>query len=45
MNIRRAKVEDVETLILIRWEFTLEHQPWRNFLRECGKLVKYASAA
>lgn len=40
MNIRKAREEDIESLILMRWEFTLEHQPevkddYEIFATEC----------
>jgi len=27
MNIREAAEKDIDSLILMRWEFTIEHQP------------------
>lgn len=47
MNIRRAAEEDIEMLILMRWEFTLEHQPdarddFELFATECRAFLEQA---
>ncbi|WP_159886077.1 GNAT family N-acetyltransferase [Paenibacillus puerhi] len=47
MNIRRAKEEDIPALILMRWEFTLEHQPeiqdeFELFAVECRVFLEQA---
>ncbi|OXM14770.1 GNAT family N-acetyltransferase [Paenibacillus herberti] len=47
MNIRRATEKDIETLILMRWEFTFEHQPEVNgdfevFATECRAFLEQA---
>ncbi|SFB54514.1 Acetyltransferase (GNAT) domain-containing protein [Cohnella sp. OV330] len=47
MRIRRAYVEDIEALILMRWEFTLEHQPdtsddFELFAAECRTFLEEA---
>ncbi|MFC5703517.1 GNAT family N-acetyltransferase [Cohnella faecalis] len=45
MNIRKATVEDIAALILMRWEFTLEHQPevsdnFELFATECRAFLE-----
>ncbi|WP_217597815.1 GNAT family N-acetyltransferase [Cohnella sp. GbtcB17] len=47
MRIRRAYIEDIEALILMRWEFTLEHQPEMSddlelFAAECRAFLEEA---
>lgn len=47
MNIRKATVGDIDALILMRWEFTLEHQPEVNddfelFATECRVFLEEA---
>lgn len=47
MNIRKAREEDIEPLILMRWEFTLEHQPevkddYKKFATECKAFLLQA---
>lgn len=47
MNIRLATNEDIEALILMRWEFTLEHQPGVSddfdfFATECRTFLRQA---
>lgn len=47
MNIREAGMEDISALILMRWEFTLEHQPelsddFELFAAECRTFLEEA---
>ncbi|RED58518.1 GNAT family N-acetyltransferase [Cohnella lupini] len=47
MNIRLAVEEDVDALIRMRWDFTLEHQPevegdYRLFSKECREFLTAA---
>lgn len=47
MKIRKAREEDVDTLILMRWEFTFEHQPgvqddYELFAAECRVFLEQA---
>ncbi|WP_373228908.1 N-acetyltransferase family protein [Cohnella sp.] len=47
MIIRQASEEDVDALILMRWEFTLEHQPemkddYNLFATECRAFLHQA---
>lgn len=45
MNIRKATEGDINALILMRWEFTLEHQPgvsddFEFFATECRAFLE-----
>ncbi len=47
MNIRLAKEEDMDVLIQMRWDFTLEHQPevigdFELFAQECREFLVQA---
>ena len=47
MNIRKAVEEDIAALILMRWEFTLEHHPevgddFELFATECREFLAQA---
>lgn len=47
MNIRKATTEDIDALILMRWEYTLEHQPGMSddfelFATECRVFLEEA---
>ncbi|MDG0792997.1 GNAT family N-acetyltransferase [Cohnella ginsengisoli] len=47
MRIRQAHLEDIEALILMRWELTLEHQPetsddFELFAAECRTFLEEA---
>jgi GNAT superfamily N-acetyltransferase len=47
MNIRKAREDDMEALIRMRWEFTLEHQPevkgdYELFAQECREFLVQA---
>lgn len=47
MEIREATEEDIEALIMMRWEFTLEHQPelkddYELFATECRAFLLQA---
>lgn len=47
MNIRKAAESDIDTLTLMRWEFTLEHQPearddYELFATECRAFLEQA---
>jgi len=47
MNVRKASVDDIEALIMMRWEFTLEHQPevrddYELFATECRAFLLQA---
>lgn len=47
MNIRQANENDMESLIMMRWEFTLEHQPhvrddYELFATECRTFLEQA---
>jgi GNAT superfamily N-acetyltransferase len=47
MNIRKAREEDIDALIMMRWEFTLEHQPevrddYELFATECRAFLVQA---
>lgn len=47
MIIRKAREEDIESLILMRWEFTKEHQPdmedeYELFATECRTFLMQA---
>jgi GNAT superfamily N-acetyltransferase len=47
MNIRKAREEDIDALILMRWEFTFEHQPevqddYGLFAMECRTFLEQA---
>ncbi len=47
MNIRKASMGDIESLILMRWEFTLEYQPnvsdhFELFATECRVFLEQA---
>jgi GNAT superfamily N-acetyltransferase len=47
MNIRKASMGDIESLVLMRWEFTLEYQPgvsdhFELFATECRIFLEQA---
>jgi GNAT superfamily N-acetyltransferase len=47
MNIRMATLQDIDQLVLMRWDFTLEHAPdivalYKDFYTECKSFLESA---